>query len=116
MVLKELGEHFNPTLHCDLLISVVWFPFKHISHSIANNICIEGESIGRALQSNTSLQSLNIAGVISFVTHSNIFQHTTGNSIGDYGAESIGRALQSNTSLQSLNIAGVISIQTPFHT
>ena len=74
-------------------------------HTTDNHIGDSGaESISRALQSNTSLTSLDISSVCCFM----LMFHTTDNDIGDSGAESISRALQSNTSLTSLNISGVL--------
>ena len=49
------------------------------------------ESISRALQSNTSLKSLNISGVCCII----YMFDTTGNHVGYSGAESISRALPS---------------------
>ena len=74
-------------------------------HTTDNEIGDSGaESISRALQSNTSLTSLDISGVCCII----LMFHTTGNLIGDSGAESISRALQSNTSLTSLKIRCVL--------
>ena len=74
-------------------------------HTTDNEIGDSGaESISRALQSNTSLKSLDISGVCCII----LMFHTTGNHIGDSGAESISRALQSNTSLTSLTIRCVL--------
>ena len=76
-------------------------------HTTGNQIGDSGaESISRALQSNTSLTSLNIKCVLFIVLKHR--SHTTGNQIGDSGAESISRALQSNTSLTSLDIHCVL--------
>ena len=85
----------------------------HCFHTTTgNNIGDSGaESISRALQSNTSLTSLDISGVLFLFKH---LSHTTVNYIGDSGAENISKALQSNTSLTSLGISRVIFIQTPF--
>ena len=70
------------------------------------------ESISRALQSNTSLKSLDISGVLFC---SSIF-HTTDKKIGASGAERISIALQSNTSLKSLDIRCVLFCEKTFHT
>ena len=77
------------------------FFVQHLE-ATGNNIGNAGaESISRALQSNTSLTSLDISGVLFLFKH---LSHTTANQIGASGAESISRALQSNTSLTSLDI------------
>ena len=71
-------------------------------HTTENQIGDSGaESISRALQSNTSLKSLDISSVRCFM----LMFHTTGNQIGDSGSESILRALQSNTSLKFSSVA-----------
>ena len=81
-MLRAFREHFNQTLHSHYFIfqvCVILFMF----HTTDNQIGDSGaESISRALQSNTSLKSLNISGVCCVI---HMF-HTT-------GAESIYRAL-----------------------
>ena len=63
--------------------------YSHV-HTTDNQIGDSGaESISRALQSNTSLKSLNISGVCCVI---HMFD-TTGNQVGYSGAESISRAL-----------------------
>ena len=79
--------------------------FLHTVHTADIQIGLSGvDSISIALQSNTSLKSLDISGVL---VCSHLF-HTAGNNIGDSGAESISRALQSNTSLKLLIISCVL--------
>ena len=63
LVLKVFREHFNQTLHSNHLIFQVCCVI-HMFHTTDNHIGDSGaESISRALQSNTSLTSLNISGV-----------------------------------------------------
>ena len=65
MVLRAFREHSNQTLpsHHSILV-VCYFLAKHLSHTTGNLIGYSGaESISRALQSNTSLKSLDISGV-----------------------------------------------------
>ena len=100
LVLRVFLEHFNQTLHSHHLIFFVCI-FLFMFHTTGTQIGDSGaESIARALQSNTSLTSLDISGVCCVI---HMF-HTTDNQIGYSGAESISRALQSNTSLTSLDI------------
>ena len=70
LVLRVFREHFNQTLHSPHLIFQVCCIFMF--HTTDNQIGYSGtESISRALQSNTSLKSLNISGVCcnSHVSH-----------------------------------------------
>src|SRR5689334_274666 len=72
-------------------------------YSAGNWIGDEGvKVIGRALESNNTLTSLNLSGKEWMVVDS----HYAGNKIGDEGAKVIGRALESNNTLISLNLSG----------
>ena len=88
-MLRVFREHFNQTLHANHLIFQVCC-FIFMFHTTDNQIGDSGaQSISRALQSNTSLKSLNVSGVCCVI---HMF-HTTGNQIGESSAESISRAL-----------------------
>ena len=66
LVLRILVEHFNQTLHSHHLLFPVWL-CSNAFHTTVNQIGYSGaESISRALQSNTSLTSLVISGVLLF--------------------------------------------------
>ena len=104
-MLRAFREHFNQTLHSNHLKFVCCF--LHTFHTTGSGIRASSvESISRALQSNTSLTSLDISCVLFIVLKH--LSHTTDNRIADSGAESISRALQSNTSLTSLDISCVL--------
>ena len=101
LVLRAFREHSNQTLHSNHLKFVCCF--LNIFHTTGGGISAScAEIISRALQSNTSLTSLDIPCVLFIVLKH--LSHTTDNHFGDSGAESISRALQSNTSLTSLDI------------
>ena len=82
------------------------------SHVTDNYIAYGVESISIALQSNTSLTSLDISCVVLFKHLS----HTTGNKIEYSGAQKVAIALQSNSSLTSLAISSVLCCLNTFHT
>ena len=80
LVLRAFRRHSNQTLHSRLLMwQVCCFYSNTFSHTTVNRIGYSGaESVSRALQSNTSLTSLNI-GVLFLFKH---LSHTTVNRIG----------------------------------
>ena len=64
LVLRVFREHFNQTLHSNHLIFHVCCVI-HMFNTTDNHFGYSGaESISRALQSNTSLTSLYIRGVL----------------------------------------------------
>ena len=72
MVLRALQELFNQTRLFKHWISIVLFikPIHHNSPTTDNQIGDKGaESIARALQSNTSIQTLDIHGARFHQTH-----------------------------------------------
>ena len=86
--------------------------FKHLSHHTGCHLGFSGaQKVSIALQTNTSLTSLNISRVLFCLNNF----HTTDDGIENSGAESILRALQSNTSLTSLAISGVLFCSNTFH-
>ena len=77
VVLRAFREHSKQTLHSHHLLFAVCYLLKHLSHSTDNDIGDSGvESISGALQSNTSLTSLDIASVV-LITHLSQTQQIT---------------------------------------
>ena len=70
LVLRAFWGHSNQTLRSNHFIFPVSVLIKHLSHTTDNNIGDSGaESVSRALQSNTSLTSLDISSVfVSLLT------------------------------------------------
>ena len=81
LVLRAFREHSNQTLHSHLLIFHVCYFYSNTFHTPDNLIGDSGaESISRALQSNTSLKTLNISGVLFLFNH---LSHPTDNNFLD---------------------------------
>ena len=87
--------------------------YSNTFHTTVNDIGDSGESIFRALQTNTSLTSLDISRVLFCL---NTFHTQQMPALGDSGAQQVSIALQSNTSLTSLDISRVLLFLTNFHT
>ena len=77
-MLRAFREHSNQTLHSHLLKFQVCCFYSNTFHTTVNEIGYSGaESISKALQSNTSLTSLDISGVLFVFKHLSHTQQLT---------------------------------------